>query len=62
MKDILKQIRETHKKVMKVDNGMEAWIVSAEWGYGVRFYPINTGYIGMIESVDDGDIKLVEKL
>lgn len=63
MNDILKQVREAHKKVAKVSNGMIAWIVRAEWGYGVRFYPINAGYVGMIEKVEyGGDIELIERL
>lgn len=62
IKDIINKVRESHKEVIKISNGMEAWITKAKWGYGVRFYPVNEGYTGMIESVSDGDIELVERL
>jgi hypothetical protein len=55
-------VKNNHKNTPKIINGMEAWITSASWGMGVRYYPIKTGYPGMIETVNDGDIELVKKL
>lgn len=55
---VLKKVREDHN-INKKTNGLEAWIVSAPWGLGVRFYPVGSGYPGMIDSKE---IKLVERL
>ena len=58
----IKEVRKNHSKLQKISNGMEAWITYALWGYGVRFYPVGSGYDGMFENTSDGMIRLVEKL
>jgi hypothetical protein len=63
-KSQLEEAREKYRNVSPVVNGMEGWLIDAPWGIGLRFYPIGTGYVGMQETLKDGDgtVTLLEKL
>jgi hypothetical protein len=58
----INEVRANHAKVQRIINGREAWITSASWGLGVRFYPINKAHSGMLDQTKDGAITLIEKL
>jgi len=61
----IQECREAHKKVMKVSNGMVAWITKSNTynDYGVRFYQVNSEYkAGDFEKVDGDILQLIETL
>ena len=55
------RMREVHRNVNKEVNGLEAWIISAPWGCGVRFYSAGIGYPGMADN-NIKEINLIERL
>jgi len=58
----IRQCRKTHANVPIVSNGQEAWICGHSWGVGVRFYPVDAGFVGMKEEIQDGFSVLMERL
>lgn len=57
-----RRIRQEYDKCPQLQNGMEALIVNAPWGVGVRFYPENTMCSGKTDETEDGTVVLIEKL
>ena len=63
-KSQLEEAREKYRNISPVVNNMEGWLIDCALGIGLRFYPIGTGYIGMQETLKNGDgtVTLLERL